>query len=332
MSKQNPSQLNPKNSELPLRGHVYCEVLFREVFLPVLKERFPDVLPRLSAGVIGLGSDVLGADDELSRDHDWGPNKCQLLLSEQDIAEYGSSISQALEAAIPDEFLGIDTAKLQPQTVSVSTIDAVYRDFHESAYPPVTIEEWAAADDNNLYYASSGFVIYDPSNVLSERIAAFQTAYYPADIWRWKIASDLWAIWHNGDYNSSYRLAKRGDGIGLLIGQGAFVEGTLRLLCLLNKRFPVYWKWLHWQTQSLPKWVDIIGPSLKKLESANNHKARGKIIHDICQSIREILYKMDLLPDTEWRNFMGSQEVVLQIKSTQVKKLIQEEEPHLYVW
>lgn len=332
MQEQNSSQLNPKNYELPLKGHVYCKVLFHEVFLPVLKEHFPEVLPRLSAGVIGLGSDVLGADDELSRDHDWGPSKCQLLLPEQDIAKYGAAISQVLEAAIPDALLGIDTAKLQPQTIQISTIDALYRNFHESAYPPVTIEEWAAADDNNLFYASSGFVLYDPSSALSERISAFQKAYYPADIWKWKIASDLWGTWHNGDYNSSYRLAKRGDGIGLLIGQGAFVECTLRLLCLLNKRFPVYWKWLHWQAQSLPKWIDIIGPPLKKLESANNCKARGEIIQNICQSIREILYKIDLLPDTEWRNFMGSQEVALQIESTQVKELIREKEPHLYVW
>ncbi len=332
MKEQGSSQSNSADYALPLKGHVYCKVLFDEVFLPVLKERFPDVLPRLSAGVIGLGSDVLGADDELSRDHDWGPSKCQLLLSEQDIAVYGAAISQALEMAIPDVFLGIDTTKLQPKTIRINTIDEVYRDFHASAYPPVTIAEWAAADDNHLFYASSGFVLYDPSNALSERISAFQNAYYPLDIWRWKIASDLWGIWHSGDYNSSYRLAKRGDGIGLLIGQGAFVECTLRLLCLLNKRFPVYWKWLHWQAQSLPKWIDIIGPLLKNLESANNHETRGEIIYTICQSIREILYKMDLLPDTEWRNFMSSQEVALQIESTQVKELIREEEPHLYVW
>ena len=332
MNEQDSSQLNPENYALPLKGHTYCKILFYEIFLPVLKERFPDVLPRLSAGVIGVGSDVLGADDELSYDHDWGPSKCQLLLPEPDIAAYGSSISEALEAVIPDEFLGIDTTTLRPKTIGISTINAVYRGFHASAYPPVTIEEWAAADDNNLCYASSGFVLYDPSNALSERISAFQNAYYPTDIWKWKIARDLWGIWHYGDYNSWYRLAKRGDGIGLLIGQGVFVESTLRLLCLLNKHFPVYWKWLHWQVQSLPKWIDLIEPSLKELESANNHEMRGEIIHTICQSIREILYKMDLLPDTEWRNFMGSQEVVQQIKSTQVKALIRENDPHLYVW
>ena len=66
MKEQDSSQCNPKNYESPLKGHVYCKALFDEVFLPILKERFPDVLPRLSAGIIGVGSDVLGADDELN--------------------------------------------------------------------------------------------------------------------------------------------------------------------------------------------------------------------------------------------------------------------------
>ena len=66
MKEQDSSQFNSEDHELPLKGHVYCKALFDEVFLPVLKERFPDVLPRLSAGIIGVGSDVLGADDDLN--------------------------------------------------------------------------------------------------------------------------------------------------------------------------------------------------------------------------------------------------------------------------
>lgn len=66
MKGQDSSQFNSEDHELPLKGHVYCKALFDEVFLPVLKERFPDVLPRLSAGIIGVGSDVLGADDDLN--------------------------------------------------------------------------------------------------------------------------------------------------------------------------------------------------------------------------------------------------------------------------
>lgn len=50
-----------------MKCHEYCQSLFDQIFLPVLEERFADLLPRLSAGVVGWGSDVLGADDQLSR-------------------------------------------------------------------------------------------------------------------------------------------------------------------------------------------------------------------------------------------------------------------------
>ena len=303
-----------------MKCYEYCQALFDEVFLPVLRERFPEILPRLSVGVIGQGSDVLGADDELSRDHDWGPSKCQLLLPDPDVKQYGPSIAQALQAAVPDGFRGISLPETQPNTIRVSTIDTVYRGICQFAYPPETAEEWSDADDNALYFASSGFVLYDPSGALKKRISAFRAAYYPTDIWKWEIAGQLWSTWHEGDYNVCRRLTKRGDGIGLLIGQGVFVHATMHLLCLLNRRFPVYWKWLHWQFQQLPQWTNALKPHLTELESASHHDRRGEIIGAMCQVIREILHEVDLLPDTEWRNFMGSIDIIKQQeKNTMLK-------------
>ena len=55
-----------------------CERVFREVFEPVLESEFSGVPARLSAGVVGGGSDCLGTDDELPRDHDWGVGRCRL--------------------------------------------------------------------------------------------------------------------------------------------------------------------------------------------------------------------------------------------------------------
>ena len=317
-----------------MRCYEYCQALFDEVFLPVLRERFPDILPRLSAGAVGTGSDVLGADDELSRGHDWGYAKCQLMLPESDVKQYGPSISQVLLAAVPDGFRGVTAAELEPKEIRVNTIDSVYRDTYgfPSGHPPVTCKEWASVDANTLCYASSGFLLYDPSGALAERMAEFQNAYYPPDIWKWHIASNLWSIWHTGAYNSCDRLARRGDGVGLLIGQGGFVAGTMRLMVLFNRRFPVYWKWLHWQFQRLPRWTDVLAPFLGELESAADHEARGEIIRRMCQEIRGILHQEGLLPDTEWRNFMGSVEILQQIESTEVRELIRDREPHLDVW
>lgn len=315
-----------------MKCHEYCQALFDSHFLPMLKEQFPEILPHLSVGIVGGGSQVLGADDELSRDHSWGPDSGKFILPPSYVEQLSENLSHALAAVVPNEFLGIETSQLRSDTIQVTTLDSIYAEQIGPIHPPSTYQEWADVESNDLCFASSGFVIYDPSNALQDRISEFNKAYYPTDIWKWRIASHLWKIWHFGTYNSCDRLAKRGDGIGLLVGQGRFVEETMRLICLLNKKFPVYWKWLHWQFQGLPRWTDMISPHLRELEAAANVESRSQVMRKTCQVLRTILYEDGLLPTDEWRNFMGSKEVARQIESEEVRQLIQQREGQLANW
>ena len=47
------------------------------------------------------------------------------------------------------------------------------------------------------------------------------------------------------------------------------------LICILNKRFSLYYKWLHWQFVQMPRWSDVFEPLLEKLEAADNHTERA---------------------------------------------------------
>ena len=317
-----------------MKCHEYCQAMFDEVFMPVLGERFAEVLPRLSVGLVGWGSDVLGGDDDLSRDHNWGHGRCQLLLAEGDVERYGPDISAALVAAVPAQFHGLETAKLEPQVVPVGTIDSIYRDLFgfSTGHPPDTHEEWARIGSGALCFASSGYAIYDPSGALTARMSEFRDSYYPTDVWKWEIARHLWDVWHFGAYNSADRLACRGDGEGLLIAQGHFVESTMAVLILLNRQYPAYWKWFAWQFRRLPKWTDRLGPMLLELAGVADCTARGQTIRDMCQVIRDILHEAGLLPDPEWRNFMGSLDILGQIESPEVRAFVRTNEPHLDVW
>lgn len=62
-----------------------------------------------------------------------------------------------------------------------------------------------------------------------------------------------------------------------------------------------------------------------------NYGISGTTAHTICV-IGEILREENLLPDAEWRNFMGSIDILRQIESSEVKELIRKKEPHLDVW
>ncbi len=55
-----------------MKGMDLSRTYFQETVLSGLERDWPELLPRLAAGLVGNGSDCFGYDDEISQDHDWG--------------------------------------------------------------------------------------------------------------------------------------------------------------------------------------------------------------------------------------------------------------------
>ena len=94
------------NPQLDMSGLKLAELFYREAVNPILQAHFSGL--RHSAALLGPGSEVLGFDTPMSRDHHWGP-RAMIFLSEADYLKYGQEIREALGRALPVSFRGYST-------------------------------------------------------------------------------------------------------------------------------------------------------------------------------------------------------------------------------
>lgn len=95
-----------------------ARLYWREVGLSAFGVDCSQVLDRAAIGLVGEGSECFGFDDELSRDHNWGPGFC-VWLSREDMARFGEQAG-AVYRALPEEFMGF--RRLRPSYLSADRV------------------------------------------------------------------------------------------------------------------------------------------------------------------------------------------------------------------
>ena len=71
----------------------------------------PAIRSAFGAALLGRGSEVLGFDDEMSRDHNWEP-RVLLFLRDDDYARYGEAVERSLGDALPAAIRGLSDSVL----------------------------------------------------------------------------------------------------------------------------------------------------------------------------------------------------------------------------
>ena len=65
-----------------MNGLKLSRAFYEEYGAPMIQEQFPAQAGLIAVGLLGSGSETLGFDDEVSRDHDFEPGFCLLLPDE----------------------------------------------------------------------------------------------------------------------------------------------------------------------------------------------------------------------------------------------------------
>lgn len=275
------------------KGLDLARTFFLEWGLPELEREFPALSSRVAAARLA-GSDVLGADDEISHDHGWGPQFWLYLPTDEEYHRFGNNLSERLNAVAPNPWRGYQVAGAGEKAVYVSSIPHLMRGFGFEGRPQ-DARDWVPADaqtpkalpnESLLYFLRHGAVFHDPQGELSAWRKSLHS--YPRDIWLRRLAEETFRIWHHGEYNFVQRMARRRDPIAIQVCLGEFTAGVMRLWLLLAGDFTPYWKWLAHEFRKLPEAAQV-EPSLMRLAVTQDIGEQVELVQDICHMAHERL-------------------------------------------
>ncbi len=244
----------------------------REFYLqygkPMLEEQFPSIVDRIAVGLVGEGSECLGFDDEISRDHDFEPGFC-LWLTENDKNEFGFQLARAY-SRLPRSFMGLSRSLLSPvggARRGVMSIDDFYTRFLGAPNAPCNISRWLYTPSAALCAASNGEVFSDRLGVFSG-IRAELLKGYPEDIRRKKLAAHTVFMAQAGQYNYP-RCMEREDSGTAQLAIFEFVKHAISAIYLLNNRYEPYYKWAYRGIEDIEAEKELIS-GLKLISELDN--------------------------------------------------------------
>jgi uncharacterized protein DUF4037 len=245
---------------------------------PFLTAQFPDLAGRVAAGRM-LGSDVLGGDDEISRDHDWGP-QFDLFLSADDFAAFGGELARVMNAAAPNPWKGSRLAGAGDTSVRVESIPEWFRKYLKLTRFPLDAADWPPSSvESGLYFVRHGEVWVDGTGELSRWRSALHR--YPEEVLRSRLAEECFRIWQHGEYNFVQRMARRRDPIAIAICLGEFVTAVMRIVLLMSGDFTPYWKWLAFEFRKRPEAQPYV-KMLDELVSIRHIDRQVEIVQSVC--------------------------------------------------
>ena len=243
-----------------IKGLELSKRYFYDIVLPEFEKTLFDIFPLCAFGLVGEGSECYGYDDELSKDHDFGPSVC-IWLRKDDYLKYKDRINEALET-LPKTYLGFQELKESEWGYNrrgLLNIEDFYFKFIASANSPQTINDWQKIPENALATVTNGEVFLDNLGEFT-KIREQLLNYYPEAIRQNKIATRLMNISQHGQYNY-VRCLRRNDLVAANQCLYLFVDEVIHLVFLLNRRYKIFYKWANRALLDLK----ILGNEIHKL-------------------------------------------------------------------
>jgi len=237
--------------------------LSRRFYADVVAPLLAEAMPRLeyAAGRLGSGSDVLGLDDAMSRDHDWG---CRLtLLVDEPDRDAVPEVIGLLDRGLPDAYLGypvkfpVTWAPAVTHNVEVATV-AKFATSRLGADPTRELSafDWLILTGQSVLEVIAGPVFADRTTELARVREVLR--WYPPDIERYVLAAGWQRL--SQEMPMVGRTADRGDELGSRLLSTRLAGDLMWLAFAVSRQWPPYPKWRGTAFRALEVAADLAGP------------------------------------------------------------------------
>ena len=250
---------------------------------PMLHEQFPEMERLVAVGLMGSGSECLGFDDEVSRDHDFEPGFCLLLPEESLVDRRTAFLLERAYAKLPKKFMGLKRSALAPVGGARHGVLRTADFFTEKVGAPdgvLTVDQWLKLPQQALLEATGGELFRDDLGEVSVIRAALKAM--PEDVRKKRLSGHLLLMAQAGQYNY-LRCLKHGEPAAGQLAVNEFVKSCIEVVFLLNKAYAPYYKWSFRALRRLPK-LSLTAETLEYLLTTGNDRSLAESKYDMIES------------------------------------------------
>ena len=240
-----------------MKGLTIAEEYYKQYGAPMLHEEFPELEGIVAVGLCGSGSECMGYDDELSKDHDFEPGFLIFLPPEEVVDRRLAFRLERAYDKLPDEFMGLK----RNRDVSFDTgRHGVVRaaDFFKSKVGDpdgaLSTEQWMTVPEHYLAEVTNGKIFRDDLGLVTD--IRKKLAYFPEDVRLKKLAAALMLAEQASSYNYE-RLLSRGDTAGAQLAICEYVKEVLSAIFLLKKQYKPFYKWQFRALNEMPEFAPL---------------------------------------------------------------------------
>ena len=235
-----------------MQGIELSQRFYRELVSPFLAGEFPGLAH--AGALIGYGSELLGFDDAMSQDHNWGP-RVLIFVTEADFERSARSVIDRFTNTAPQDFLGVPIGfanRPHPPPHSAGAIGDIRHGLemwtierHLQGLLAIAPEEpannigWLALSEQRLLTVTAGAVFRDDDGRLTALRARLSS--FPRDVVLYKLACQWRRIAEEQAFVGRTGLV--GDDVGSRIIAARLARDVMRMAFLIEGRYAPYPKW-----------------------------------------------------------------------------------------